>query len=344
MNSANNSVLETKRLFLKPIHIEQLEDLIELRGSLDVMRHIGEGKVQTPEEVLHFIESGKDYYKQYGFDFFSVFEKDTGTFVGQAGLFHVGFDVTQSDIELAYRFHKRFWQKGYATECANALIQWGFHHHGLSEIVAFVRPDNERSRRVLERAGMSYQGFVEFRKELWPCYVIKNNAIDESQIKIKPASVDDCPIMQNMANLYAYDLSAYMHWPLEKDGTASIGMDFSHYWQSPDTYPYFVYYQEHLAGFVIVDKQVTDAKNDYNIAHFFIARPYQGRGLGNKVALWCFKQFPGKWEVFVMPENEGAYRFWRKTIREHTRSQVKESSKIVNGLPRNVFEFSSSKK
>jgi hypothetical protein len=47
------------------------------------------------------------YLEKYGLAFYSVFEKETGNFVGQAGLFHLGFDVTQSDIELAYRLNKK---------------------------------------------------------------------------------------------------------------------------------------------------------------------------------------------------------------------------------------------
>lgn len=86
------------------------------------------------------------YFKKHGLAFFSVFEKETGVFVGEAGLFHLGFDDTQPDIELAYRLNTQFWNKGYATELAKALIKWGFEKHQLPKIIAMVYPDNERSR------------------------------------------------------------------------------------------------------------------------------------------------------------------------------------------------------
>ena len=44
-----------------------------------------------------------------------------------------------------------------------------------------VRSENERSRRVLEKAGMSYRGMVDYRESQWPCYVICNNKLELSQ-------------------------------------------------------------------------------------------------------------------------------------------------------------------
>ena len=149
-------VLETKRLVLKPMALSHLDDLVSLRSDPEVMKYVGNGLTQTKDQVLEFINLGVDYYAQYGLDFFSVFEKKTGAFVGQAGLFHLGFDINQPDIELAYRLHQKYWNKGYATELAQALIRWGFEHLSLPKIVAMMFPENEHSRRVLEKSGMSY--------------------------------------------------------------------------------------------------------------------------------------------------------------------------------------------
>lgn len=146
-----NIFLETNRLILKPIALSHLEDLFALRSDPDVMQYIGNGSIQTREEVENFIKCGTGYYEKYGLDFFSVFKKETGEFVGQAGLFHVGFNTKQSDIELAYRLHKKYWNRGYATELAKALIKYGFNKLSLPKIIAAVRPENERSRRVMEK-------------------------------------------------------------------------------------------------------------------------------------------------------------------------------------------------
>src|SRR5688572_134453 len=119
-----SNFLETKRLILKTIDPSQLDDLFSLRSDPDVMKYIGNGSIQTREEVEHFIKCGAGYFEKYGLDFFSVYAKETGEFVGQAGLFHVGFNVKQPDIELAYRLHSQYWNQGYATELAKALIDY----------------------------------------------------------------------------------------------------------------------------------------------------------------------------------------------------------------------------
>jgi predicted Zn-dependent protease len=105
----------------------------------------------------------------------SGFSQDLETEADENGFMMVtnaGFDVTQSEIELAYRFHTKFWGKGYATESAKALIEYGFNHLSLSHIIAAAYPENERSRRVLEKCGMLYRGMLDFRGTLMSCYII----------------------------------------------------------------------------------------------------------------------------------------------------------------------------
>ena len=166
--------LETKRLILKTPEISDLENLVALRTDPEVMMYVGTGIVQTREQVEEFIANADPYFKEYGLAFCSVFEKETGNFIGQGGLFHLGFNVNQPDIELAYRLHKKYWGKGYATELAQALIQWGFEHLPVKKIIAGAYPENIRSHRVLEKAGMSYSGIINYRgNELWGYEIYK---------------------------------------------------------------------------------------------------------------------------------------------------------------------------
>lgn len=334
-------MLQTKRLILKLPEMIDLDHLAALRADPEIMADTNTG-VQSREQVKKWIVDSDVYYKKHGLAFFSVFEKETGEFVGQAGLFHLGLNDTQPEIELVYRLHTQFWNKGYATELAKALIRWGFEKHHFPKIIAVFYPENERSRRVMEKVGMSYCGMVEFEGKPLPRYEIVHHQFQVKELKLLPASKEvDYPIIQNMASYYAYDLSEYMGWPQESDGTASIGMDYIQYWQEPDTYPFIIKYKDELVGFVIIDKKVSNPANDFNIAQFFILKKFQGKGIGRYIACQCLDKFSGNWEVFVMPGNEGAYRFWRKIIKVYTRYQFKEFTRSVNGYSRNVFEFSS---
>jgi RimJ/RimL family protein N-acetyltransferase len=172
-------ILETKRLQLRVPQASDLPDLIALRTDIDVMSCIGgfgedfgSGKIQPIEQIKLQLDLTQAYYDRYGLGFFCAFEKTSHQFVGQAGLFHVGFDTSQPKIELAYRLHKAYWGKGYATELVRALIDWGLNVKKLPSIMAAAHPGNQRSIRVLEKSGMTYDGIIDFRGHRLPGYSI----------------------------------------------------------------------------------------------------------------------------------------------------------------------------
>lgn len=173
-------ILETQRLLLKPIRLEDFEHLLKLRTDPIVMRYIGDGQIQTKEQVQEFIMLEIEYHKQYGFGFCSVFEKLSGEFVGQAGLFHLGYNDTQPEIEVAYRLLPAYWGKGYATELTKALIHWGFTHLPNSKLIAAAHPDNLASQQVLKKSGFVLIGTIRWHnnKEVKGFEIYKDDAIE----------------------------------------------------------------------------------------------------------------------------------------------------------------------
>lgn len=332
--------LETKRLIIKSSTLEDLDDLCALQSDIDVMKYIGQG-VRNPEDMKKWFEKSLSHYQKHGFSFGSVFEKKSGYFIGQAGIVYLDYDDSQPDIEVGYRLSKEYWHHGYATELAKALISWGFEHLSINKLVAVINPNNERSRSVLERVGMHYVGRINCYNMEVAKYEILKNTTTHNEIELVAATLNDYPIIQNMAAYYAYDISEYMGWAQQKDGTHSIGMDFIKYWNEKNTFPFIIKYKNELAGFAIVDKKVTEEKSDYNMAQFFILRNIKGKGVGKHVAFQCFDKFHGQWEIFVMPNNEGAYRFWRSTIKKYTNGNFSECTRMINGFNRNIFLFQS---
>jgi len=61
------------------------------------------------------------------------------------------------DVDIGYAFLPQFWSKGYATEAASAIMDYGQNVLGLSRIVAITAPDNEGSIRVLEKLGLRFE-------------------------------------------------------------------------------------------------------------------------------------------------------------------------------------------
>jgi RimJ/RimL family protein N-acetyltransferase len=110
----------------------------------------------TREESESMARRIEDHFAEHGHSFWVVEAVGVADFIGVAGLLATGFEAHFTPcIEIAWRFVHAYWGKGYATEAAKALLAFGFEHLGADEIVAFTVPANERSRKVMERLGMS---------------------------------------------------------------------------------------------------------------------------------------------------------------------------------------------
>jgi RimJ/RimL family protein N-acetyltransferase len=155
----------TERLVLKEITWEDLEDVHRLHSfpEVDEYNTLGiPGDLEETREVMRpEIEAGeKDPQTRYTW---RILLKHTPAFIGLAGLtlsndkFRLG--------EIYYKLFPEYWGKGYATEVAKNLILVGFEHFHLHKVEAGVATDNERSIRVLEKAGMTREGL---RRKILP--------------------------------------------------------------------------------------------------------------------------------------------------------------------------------
>ena len=107
--------LETERLILKLTSKEDFDDILKLRSDPKVQKYTTQ-PVATKKDIQGFIDIIIPYSKKYGCGMASLFEKDTGEFIGQAGIFHIGHYDLQPEIEIGYRLHVKHWGKGFATE------------------------------------------------------------------------------------------------------------------------------------------------------------------------------------------------------------------------------------
>ena len=164
-------LIETTRLIIKPISPNHLELLHSLYSDPEVMRYHGHGP-KTPEEVQELASKMLNHQEKHGFGSGNIFEKETGAFVGRAGLIYVDLQDDQPDIEVGYLLFKPYWNKGYATELATALLNWGFSNLAVNKLVANVRSENSGSINVLKKIGMSYVGEVNCYKTVMERYEI----------------------------------------------------------------------------------------------------------------------------------------------------------------------------
>jgi RimJ/RimL family protein N-acetyltransferase len=96
------------------------------------------------------------HFAKHGFGLWAAEVRETGAFIGYIGLAVPRFEAAFTPcIEIGWRLAHEYWGKGLATEGARAAVRCAFGDLGLAEIVSFTVPANVRSRRVMEKLGMT---------------------------------------------------------------------------------------------------------------------------------------------------------------------------------------------
>jgi ribosomal-protein-alanine N-acetyltransferase len=152
MNS--DSEIQTERLILRELRRSDLSALAKMNADPRVMEHFP-GSLSR-EDSDAFAGRIRAHWNQCGFGSWAVERLEDGVFLGIVGLSHPRFEAHFTPcVEIGWRLAAAYWGKGYATEAAKAAVRLGFERLGLDQIVAFTVPQNQRSRRVMEKLGMT---------------------------------------------------------------------------------------------------------------------------------------------------------------------------------------------
>ncbi len=149
-------VVETSRLVIRHFEPGDRIALSAVFGDAEVMR-FGPG-VQTPEWIDTWLGERLDPIdRRPSVGVWAVMERATRSILGYCGLFEFPDLAGRFEIELGYRLARAWWGRGYATEAARAVRDFGFETLSLSRLVALIDPDNRASIRVAEKLGMRYE-------------------------------------------------------------------------------------------------------------------------------------------------------------------------------------------
>lgn len=147
---------ETERLILRQRSYDDIDAMAAMDADPEVMRYVEpiEDPLVHRAELMTWIPDGED---RPGMGGWSVFPRETPQrYLGWIILYPLaGWDP---DVEIGWRFVRDAWGHGYASEAAAAVMEHAFHTVGLDRIVAVLEPENDRSRRVCEKLGMTAAG------------------------------------------------------------------------------------------------------------------------------------------------------------------------------------------
>ncbi len=145
-------MLETERLFLRPMNETDVESVFAMRSDEDVMRFIRAPQTKRAE-AENWINLVSSRWADEKIGFCSIIEKSSERFVGWCGLWRL---QETGETEVGYALVKEFWGRGFASEAAGAFLKYGFENLELEKIVAVANPENTNSRRVMENLGMTF--------------------------------------------------------------------------------------------------------------------------------------------------------------------------------------------
>ena len=156
-----NIFLETERCYLRRMTFNDFGELAAMLQDIEVM-YAWEYSF-SDEEVKEWINKNLERYNRCNSGYFLVEDKISSNIFGQTALMP---DVVNGKeyYEVGYIFKKQYWHKGYATECARALVKYAFEKLNLSEVIFEIRPENTASRNVAKRLGGCVEG--EFVKNV----------------------------------------------------------------------------------------------------------------------------------------------------------------------------------
>ncbi|HEY4253518.1 MAG TPA: GNAT family N-acetyltransferase [Roseomonas sp.] len=155
--------LEGPRLRLRPWRADDDAPLFAINGDADCMRYFKAAMTRTESDA--WANRMRNHLAEHGWGFWVAEERATGSFAGVVGLLSIPWDVipwpvepATPPVEIGWRIGPGHQRKGFAEEAARLSLAYGFGRLGLPEIVAFTRPDNEASWRLMEKLGMRAAG------------------------------------------------------------------------------------------------------------------------------------------------------------------------------------------
>jgi RimJ/RimL family protein N-acetyltransferase len=146
-------VTVTDRLELRWLEHHDSDFIIELLNDRTFIDNIADRKVRTTEDAIRYIDKLRKSYLENGYGFFLVSDRN-GNKLGICGVIKRD---TLEDPDVGFAFLPRYTGQGLAFESARAVLD----HLKFKRICAIVSPHNERSKRLLEKLGLKYQGKVK---------------------------------------------------------------------------------------------------------------------------------------------------------------------------------------
>ncbi|HHH55443.1 MAG TPA: N-acetyltransferase [Bacteroidetes bacterium] len=156
MNSKIN--IETERTLMRNLTIDDADSFYALNLDREVIKYTGDKPFDNLQEAKIFLAK-YDQNEKYGVGRLAVIDKKTLKFLGWCGLKYL---PDKGEYDIGFRFFKKHWNKGFATETAKKSIEYGFDYLDIKRIVGRAMTENVASIKVLEKLNMKFKSSFDF--------------------------------------------------------------------------------------------------------------------------------------------------------------------------------------
>jgi RimJ/RimL family protein N-acetyltransferase len=170
-------ILQTERLILRRWRDADREPFARMNVDSRVMEFFPATLSREQSDAL--IKRIEAHFRQHGFGPYAAELRSNGIFAGFVGLSVPSFRARFTPcVEAGWRITPELWGQGLATEGARAVIDYGFQVLRLKEVVSFTVPANLRSRRVMEKLGMTHNPADDFdHPQLPPGHALRRHML-----------------------------------------------------------------------------------------------------------------------------------------------------------------------
>ncbi|MBR6679769.1 MAG: GNAT family N-acetyltransferase [Clostridia bacterium] len=149
--------IRTERLLLRPMHVTDAMDMFEYASREEVTTFLLWSPHRTISYTRDYLRYIEDRYALGDFYDWAITLADSGKMIGTCGFTRL--DLPHNSGEIGYVLSPDFHNLGYATEAASAVLKFGFEELCLNRLEARFMQGNDASLRVMEKLGMTFEGF-----------------------------------------------------------------------------------------------------------------------------------------------------------------------------------------
>ncbi len=160
--------LETERLILRKMVLNDAEAVFAYASNSDVSRYTLWETHRSIEDSRAFLEFATQKYENGGEPDWGIVYRGNGCLVGACGL--VNWEAEHARAEVGFVLSREYWGRGLMSEAVRAILRFGFERMNLNRIEARCIAENAASARVMEKAGMVYEGTLRQREYIKGAY------------------------------------------------------------------------------------------------------------------------------------------------------------------------------